>query len=169
MMEPRGTFFTVESRMFISWYVFFFSSRCLIVEDNIQLDKYYASLLGATSSKWNDVSFSDSEGHGEGVDDAQNQPSLAIAEEKDIEKIVTDLAKEIDETRISKFNISRTFLWEGTRRALSRKSFSSANKVSVKFTDDNGISEGAVDLGGPMREFFTLILDHLHTSHVCAI
>lgn len=113
--------------------------------------------------------FSDSEGHGEGVDDAQNQPSLAIAEEKDIEEIVRDLAKEINETCISKFNISRTFLWEGTRQALSRKSFPPANKVSVKFTDDNGISEGAVDLGGPMREFFTLILDHLHTSHVCAI
>ena len=25
----------------------------------------------------------------------------------------------------------------------------------LKFTDDNGISEGAVDLGGPMREFFS--------------
>ena len=38
--------------------------------------------------------------------------------------------------------------------------------MSVKFTDDNGISEGAVDLGGPMREFFTLILDHLHSSQL---
>ena len=55
---------------------------------------------------------------------------------------------------------------EGTRRALSRKSFSPANKVSVKFTDDNGISKGAVDLGGPMREFFALILDHLHSSQL---
>ena len=38
--------------------------------------------------------------------------------------------------------------------------------MSVKFTDDNGISEGAVDLGGPTREFFTLILDHLHSSQL---
>ena len=38
--------------------------------------------------------------------------------------------------------------------------------MSVKFTDDNGISEGAVDLSGPMREFFTLILDHLHSSQL---
>ena len=38
--------------------------------------------------------------------------------------------------------------------------------MSVKFTDDNGISEGAVDLGGPMGEFFTLILDHLHRSQL---
>jgi len=49
------------------------------------LRQYYASLLGATSSKWN-VSFSDSEGHGEGVDDTQNQPSLASAEEKDLKE-----------------------------------------------------------------------------------
>ena len=42
---------------------------------------------------------------------------------------------------------------------MERKSFSPNKKVSVKFPDDVGLSEGAVDLGGPMREFFTLALE----------
>ena len=63
-----------------------------------------------------------------------------------------------------KFNIARNFLWEGAKRAVSRKVFSPGNKVSVKFTDDSGIGEGAIDWGGPMREFFTLILQYIHDS-----
>ena len=34
---------------------------------------------------------------------------------------------------------------------LIRKSYSPDNNVSVKFTDDSGTSEGAIDLGGPKR------------------
>ena len=34
----------------------------------------------------------------------------------------------------------------------------------MKFTDDAGGSEGAVDLGGPMREFFTLTFEYFHDS-----
>lgn len=49
---------------------------------------------------------------------------------------------------------------------MSHKSFSPANKISVKFTDDAGVSKGAVDLGGPMREFFTLVLQYLHDSQL---
>ena len=67
---------------------------------------------------------------------------------------------------ISKFNISCSHVWEGTTRALTRKSFSPQNKISVKFCDDVGNSEGAVDLGGPKREFFTLVLDWLMNSHL---
>jgi len=33
--------------------------------------------------------------------------------------------------------------------------------MSVQFTDDAGISEGAVDEGGPRREFLQLLMSHL--------
>ena len=33
--------------------------------------------------------------------------------------------------------------------------------MSVKFTDDADISEGAVDEGGPRREFLQLLMSHL--------
>ena len=67
---------------------------------------------------------------------------------------------------LSKFNISHSYAWEGTTRALTRKSFSPQNKISVKFCDDVGTSEGAIDLGGPKREFFTLVLGWLMNSQL---
>ena len=134
-----------------------------------QLDNYYASLLdvqpGACTSDSRDASFSDSDVGEDGIEDVQS-PAPASIQDKDITEILGELAQEINESCISKFNISRSFLWEGAKRALSRKSFSPANKVSVKFTDDAGVSEGAVDLGGPMREFFTLVLQYLHDSQL---
>lgn len=36
----------------------------------------------------------------------------------------------------------------------------------VKFTDDAGCSEEAVDTGGPKREFLTLLMDHLKDRHI---
>ncbi len=46
-------------------------------------------------------------------------------------------------------------------RGFGKKSFFQTHKVSVKFTDDDGLSEGAVDLGSPTREFFTLLLHEI--------
>lgn len=39
---------------------------------------------------------------------------------------------------------------------LAKPSFIPCRKLSVKFADDMGKSEGAVDLGGPTREFLRL-------------
>jgi len=48
-----------------------------------------------------------------------------------------------------------------------RKSFRPTAVVDVKFTDDSGLSEGAVDEGGPRRELFQLLMDYLcHSSPV---
>ncbi|XP_073715793.1 G2/M phase-specific E3 ubiquitin-protein ligase-like [Misgurnus anguillicaudatus] len=44
---------------------------------------------------------------------------------------------------------------------MGRSNFSPEKKVDVKFTDDYGISEGAVDNGGPTREFFRLCLHEI--------
>lgn len=57
-------------------------------------------------------------------------------------------------------------MWEGAKGAVSCKALLPANKVSVKFTDDTGISEGAIVVGGHMREFFTLILQCIHDSQL---
>jgi len=70
----------------------------------------------------------------------------ASLQNKDITEILGELAQEINESCISKCNISLNFLWEGAKRGLPRKSLSPVNKVSVKFTDDAGVSEGAVDI-----------------------
>ena len=44
---------------------------------------------------------------------------------------------------------------------INRKRFDPCHKVSVKFMDDVGLSQVAVDLGGSKREFFTLLLHSL--------
>ena len=54
----------------------------------------------------------------------------------------------IDNENISKFNICRSNICDGVFRGMARKSFSTNKKLSVKFTDDLGLSEGAVDMGG---------------------
>ena len=85
-----------------------------------------------------------------------------------LQEILEQLALKINDDKISKFNISRSHLWEGALRGLRRKTFSPDNRVSVKFTDDSGTSEGAVDLGGPKREFFTLVLEWIvHSQLFC--
>ena len=78
-----------------------------------------------------------------------------------IAEIRSSLSMAIDNDKISKLNISRNHIWEGAKRAMSRKSFSPSHKVSVKFTDDTGNAEGAVDQGGPTREFFTMAMEWL--------
>ena len=80
-----------------------------------------------------------------------------IEENITLKEILLNLAEATSYDQISIFNLSRNHIWEGTKRAMNRKSFSPRNKLSVKFTDDIGQSEGAVDMGGPAREFFTLI------------
>ena len=83
----------------------------------------------------------------------------------DISDILQRLASaNIQNEKISKFNICRSNICDGVFRGMTRKSFSPDKKLSVKFTDDVGLSEGAVDRGGPMREFFTLSLEAILSS-----
>jgi hypothetical protein len=76
-----------------------------------------------------------------------------IEEDTTLKEVLANLGEQISSENISIFNLSRNHAWEGTKRALNRKSFSPENRLSVKFTDDIGQSEGAVDMGGPAREY----------------
>ena len=134
------------------------------------LDTYYASLLDTADSFSNlddeDTSTNEDKVNANPANEADFDVIPNVAIEITVDEILRKLAMKIDMDSISKFNISRNFIWEGTKRALSRKSFSPNNKVSVKFTDDVGKSEGAVDMGGPMKEYFTLVTQWILTSHL---
>lgn len=103
----------------------------------------------------------------EHVPDEEIQTSIAQQEDDHgqtcptIEGVLTELSEQIDHSNITKFNVVRTNIFESAKRALNRKKFDPRHKTSVKFMDDIGSSEGAVDLGGPKREFFTLLLQNL--------
>ncbi|XP_067309237.1 uncharacterized protein [Pseudorasbora parva] len=78
-----------------------------------------------------------------------------------LERIIERIASRVNNDSIVRFNIIRRNVWDGTTRAMGRSNFSPEKKVDVKFTDDYGISEGAVDNGGPTREFFRLCLHEI--------
>lgn len=79
----------------------------------------------------------------------------------DVSAVLTELAAGTDhQTGVTKFNINRAHVYDGARRAILRKQFSPNSVISVKFMDDIGQSEGAVDDGGPKRELFQLLMDY---------
>lgn len=78
-----------------------------------------------------------------------------------LEKIMEPISSRVNNDSTVRFNIIRRSVWDGASRALGRSNFSPEKRVDVKFTDDYGISEGAVDNGGPTREFFRLCLHEI--------
>ena len=127
----------------------------------MDIDDFYASILNEEPSS-SGVNLSDSE---DNISESSHKVSPEMPS-KPVSQVLEELAVNITNDGITKLNIARNFIWEGTRRALTRKSFKPSHKISVKFTDDSGQSEGAVDWGGPMREFFTLALQHIHDSNL---
>ncbi|KAK0140646.1 G2/M phase-specific E3 ubiquitin-protein ligase [Merluccius polli] len=75
--------------------------------------------------------------------------------------IIYDLSQSIDHGRVSRFNVCRSDVWDGALRGFKRSTFSEKCDLLVRFTDDAGVSEEAVDTGGPKREFLTLLMSHL--------
>lgn len=71
-------------------------------------------------------------------------------------EILQGIQANINRQNVSLINVHRSTFWEDTCHQLGGKKFSPNNRLSVKFVNNEGESEGAVDLGGPTREFLTL-------------
>ena len=63
----------------------------------------------------------------------------------------TNIANDIDERQ--KIPVRRKHIWSDTKRALVQSGFSDTTDLSVTF-----IGEPAVDDGGPLHEFFRLLM-----------
>lgn len=72
--------------------------------------------------------------------------------------ILKELQNNVDVDERSYINVRRGHIWEDACRYLSRKKFDPKAVISVKCADDDGSSEGAIDAGGPRREFLRLLL-----------
>ncbi|XP_064626922.1 G2/M phase-specific E3 ubiquitin-protein ligase-like [Lineus longissimus] len=89
--------------------------------------------------------------------------SLADASKRHEETTLTDLLVELS-SRVDKtcqpnlINVARSRLLAAACRAFGRQRFQPTHPLSLKFMDDIGQSEGAIDDGGPTQEFFTLLL-----------
>lgn len=81
-----------------------------------------------------------------------------------VKEILHELATKITDHTKSKFNISRSNVLDGALRGFKRGSYQPQNGIMVRFSDDLGFTEEAVDLGGPKREFLRLLIQALSTS-----
>ncbi|XP_061584191.1 G2/M phase-specific E3 ubiquitin-protein ligase-like [Cololabis saira] len=78
--------------------------------------------------------------------------------------ILQDLATKINHLRKCKFNINRSTVLDGAIRGFKRGTYDPSHTISVRFSDDMGVPEEAVDLGGPRREFLRLLIEALPLS-----
>lgn len=63
-------------------------------------------------------------------------------------------------------NVERGHVLQCFIRAFSRKKFDPFKRIDVCFVDINDTSEGAIDNGGPSREFFRLLLQSVIDSEL---
>lgn len=81
-----------------------------------------------------------------------------------IKQILEELATKINWNQTCKFNINRASVLDGAVRGFTRLSYNPNNRMVIKFSDDKGKYEEAIDLGGPRREFLRLLLVALMQS-----
>jgi len=63
-------------------------------------------------------------------------------------------------------NVLRGNVRDGFGRALQRSRFNPLKKLDIRFVDVDNNTEGAVDSGGPTREFFRLLLVEIFSSSI---
>ncbi|KAL7385114.1 hypothetical protein ABVT39_015779 [Epinephelus coioides] len=81
-------------------------------------------------------------------------------------EVIANLALAIDRKKVSRFNISRSDIWDGAVRGFRRSSYSENSDIFIKFTEDAGSFEEGLDTGGPRREFLTLLMNHLRNRPI---
>lgn len=87
-------------------------------------------------------------------------------EDVPVSQILKELAEKINSKNSCRFNINRSCVLDGAIRGFRRLTFNPCNTLSVKFSDDKGTSEEAIDLGGPRREFLRLLMEALSQSEM---
>lgn len=78
--------------------------------------------------------------------------------------ILQQLAEKINHQKKCKFNINRSTVLDGAIRGFRRGTYDPYHSISVRFSDDMGVAEEGVDLGGPRREFLRLLIEALPQS-----
>ncbi|XP_037548507.1 G2/M phase-specific E3 ubiquitin-protein ligase, partial [Nematolebias whitei] len=81
-----------------------------------------------------------------------------------VKDILEELSQKIDTGMHCKFNINRSKVLDGAMHGFKRVTYNPHFSMNVKFSDDFGKNEEAVDLGGPRREFLRILIDALAMS-----
>ncbi|XP_025760309.1 G2/M phase-specific E3 ubiquitin-protein ligase [Oreochromis niloticus] len=94
------------------------------------------------------------------------EPVLVIDTNLQAHGIIANLALELDHKKVSRFNISRSAVWDGAVRGFRRSTYSDNYDMFIKFNDDAGSFEEGLDTGGPRREFLTLLMGSLRNRPI---
>ncbi|XP_072572652.1 G2/M phase-specific E3 ubiquitin-protein ligase-like isoform X2 [Paramormyrops kingsleyae] len=81
--------------------------------------------------------------------------------EPDVMSILKNISSQLDtgeHPQSNNVNVTRDSVLESAFRTFRRQRFSPAHRLNVVFVDTDGITEGAVDDGGPTREFLRLLV-----------
>ncbi|KAI9520680.1 hypothetical protein NQZ68_015600 [Dissostichus eleginoides] len=81
-----------------------------------------------------------------------------------VQEILSELADKISGNSRCKSNINRSAVLDGAFRSFNRATYNPNATMNIKFSDDLGRNEEAVDLGGPRREFLRLLMEALMMS-----
>ncbi|XP_049926259.1 G2/M phase-specific E3 ubiquitin-protein ligase-like [Epinephelus moara] len=96
----------------------------------------------------------------------ERSDGLTAADELTAADVVSNLSLKLNTSSCSRFNINRANVWDGALRGFKRSTYDPTYAMMVRFTDDVGQMEEALDTGGPTREFLTLLIDAVKTRRV---
>jgi len=96
-----------------------------------------------------------------------------------VKDVLSSLRPAVPASGVTRVNVSRSHIWDAARRAFLRPTFNAQQPLYVKFMDDIGVAEEAIDQGGPRRELLQLLMDFLasksplfsgpeHAKHISA-
>lgn len=86
-----------------------------------------------------------------------------------LKSILIKLVSRVDFTSCpttNQINVSRDRIFHGSVQAFKRRRFDPAAKLDIVFVDNEGVSERAVDEGGPSREYFRLLMKAIQQSKI---
>ena len=88
----------------------------------------------------------------------------SLGNRRPLSEILQELNAVMTTNEITHINVRRSEMWRDTCRLIRKKRFCPSAQISVKFADDDGRSEGAVDIGGPRREFLRLLVKAINSD-----
>ena len=84
-----------------------------------------------------------------------------------VKEVMVGQPSDIEVTK-NLINVRQNHVFADGIRKIARSNFQASFPLSVKFADELGSSEGAIDLGGPTREFLRLAFQDMFLSNVFA-
>ncbi|KAI7789966.1 putative G2/M phase-specific E3 ubiquitin-protein ligase-like [Triplophysa rosa] len=123
-----------------------------------------ASSPSYTSTHWSPVHFSPTEATSVTTDNCESTSA-----EFDLQMILEKLHSRVDLSSCAtsnQINVIRDNLLQGSLQAFKRRRFNPGARLDVVFVDSDGVGEGAVDEGGPTREYLRLLMREIQTSRI---